>query len=149
MKYTCCGLLLLSLSVSALADETQDWQAFDWGGIIGMQRGNEFLTDNGINGWFKAGNSCFTLVTGLELARNYHGQGSVAYPYPVGDVWQAFETEGVRGIFSGTEFVLDNGIRGFVDENQDTCFDSNNANNMLRDYRSLSNSLPNAPMPTE
>lgn len=149
MKYAYYTLLLLSLSVAAQAEETQEWQSFDWGGIVGMQRGNEFLTDNGINGWLKGGNSCFTLVTGLELARSYHGQGIVDYPYPVGDVWQAFEVDGIRGIFSGSDFVLDNGIRGFVDENQDTCFDSNNANSMLRDYRSLSNSLPNAPMPTE
>jgi hypothetical protein len=148
MKYAYCGLLLLSLSAAVVADETQEWQSFDWGGVVGMQRGNEFLTDQGINGWFKADNRCFTVVTGLELARNYYGQGSVAYPYPVGDVWQAFEVDGVRGIFSGSDFVLDNGIRGFVDENQDTCFDSNNANTLLRDYRNL-NTLPNAPMPTE
>jgi hypothetical protein len=67
----------------------------------------------------------------------------------VGDIWQAFEVDGVRGIFSGSDFILDNGILGFVDENQDICFDSNNANSMLRDYRNWSSSLPNAPMPTE
>lgn len=149
MKYAYGGLLLLSLSFVALADDVPEWQSFDWDGIVGMQRGNEFLTDSGINGWFKGDSRCFTVVTGLELARNYRGQGTVAYPYAVGDIWQAFEVDGVRGIFSGSDFVLDNGILGFVDENQDTCFDSNNANSMLRDYRSLSNSLPNAPMPTE
>jgi hypothetical protein len=149
MKYAYCGLFLLSLSCTALADDLPEWQAFDWGGIVGMQRGNEFLTDSGINGWFKADNSCFTVVTGLELARNYRGQGTVAYPYEIGNVWQAFEVDGVRGIFDGTHFVLDNGIQGFLDENQDTCFDSNNANVMLRDYRSPSNSLPTAPMPAE
>lgn len=148
MKYLYGGLLLLSLSSTVIADETQEWQTFDWGGVAGMQRGNEFLTDQGINGWFKADNRCFIVVTGLELARNYHGQGIVAYPYPVGDIWQAFEVDGVRGIFSGSDFVLDNGIRGFVDENQDICFDGNNANTLLRDYRNL-NTLPNAPIPTE
>ncbi|MEN9461328.1 MAG: hypothetical protein RIS84_1348 [Pseudomonadota bacterium] len=149
MKYIHWGLLLLSLNTVALADDIPEWQPFDWAGIIGMQRGSEFLTDKGINGWFKAGSSCFTVATGLELTRNYRGQGTVAYPYEVGNIWQAFEVDGVRGIFDGVNFVLDNGIRGFLDENQDTCFDSNNANAMLRDYSSLSSNLPIAPMPTE